>query len=99
MKDNGSAPDVQRAVAFFMQANLSRLLEKLREKYIELGRVGGQIILEDTTAGERREIAHLLGKAPYCETDIKVRLVEVYKSLRQIGFACGLPVLLQAFFP
>ena len=99
MKDNRSAPDVQRAVAFFTQANLSRLLEKLREKYIELGRVGGQITLEDATPGERREIASFLGKAPYRETDIKVRLVDVDRALRQSGFACELPDLLNAFFP
>src|SRR2546423_1605683 len=99
MKDNRSAPDVQRAVTFFMQANLSRLLEKLREKYIELGRVGGQITLEDTTPGERREIASFLGKAPYRETEIKVRLVDVDMALRQSGFACELPDLLNDFFP
>ena len=99
MKDNHGALDVQRAVAFFMQANLSRLLEKLREKYIELGRVGGQITLEDTTPGERREIASFLGKAPYRETEIKVRLVDVDRALRQSGFACKLPDLLNAFFP
>ena len=98
MKDNHGAPDVQRAVAFFTQANLSRLLERLREKYIELGRVGGQITLEDTTPGERREIASFLGKAPYRETDIKVRLVDVDRALRQSGFACELPDLLNAFF-
>src|SRR6266568_9810 len=98
MKDNHGAPDVQRAVAFFTQANFSRLLEKLREKYIELGRVGGQITLEDTTPGERREIASFLGKAPYRETDIKVRLVDVDRALRQSGFACELPDLLNAFF-
>ena len=99
MKDNHGAPYVQRAVAFFTQANLSRLLEKLREKYIELGRVGGQITLEDTTPGERREIASFLGKAPYRETEIKVRLVDVDRALRQSGFACELPDLLNAFFP
>src|SRR6266852_7311800 len=99
MKDNRSAQDVQRAVAFFTQANLSRLLEKLREKYIELGRVGGQITLEDATPGERREISSFLVKAPYRETDIKVRLVDVDRALRQSGFACELPDLLNAFFP
>src|SRR2546421_2290410 len=99
MKDNHGELDVQRAVAFFTQANLSRLLEKLREKYIELGRIGGQITLEDTTPGERREIASFLGKAPYRETEIKVRLVDVDRALRQSGFACELPDLLNAFFP
>src|SRR5437763_5099962 len=99
MKDNHGAPDVQRAVAFFMQANLSRLLEKLRERYIELGRVGGQILLEDSTPSERRDIASFLGKPPYREATIKVRLVDVDKALKQSGFACELPDLLNAFFP
>ena len=99
MKDNHRAPDVQKAVAFFQQANFSRLLEKLREKYIELGRVGGQITLEDTTPGERREIASFLGKAPYRETEIKVRLVDVDRALRQSGFDCELPDLINDFFP
>lgn len=99
MRDNHSTSDIQRAVAFFTQANLTRLMEKLRERYIELGRVGGQITLEDTTAGERREIASFLGKAPYRETYIKVRLVDVDSALRQSGFACELPELLNAFFP
>jgi uncharacterized protein (TIGR02679 family) len=99
MRDNHGAPDIQRAVTFFTQANLTRLLGKLRDKYIELGRVGGQITLEDTTPGERREIASFIGKAPYRETDIKVRLVDVDRALRLSGFACELPELLNAFFP
>ena len=99
MKDNHIAPNVERAVAFFTQAHLSRLLEKLRERYIELGRVGGQITLEDTTANERRNIASFLGKPPYRETDIKVRLIDFDRALRQSGFACELPDLLDAFFP
>ncbi|MHB8600702.1 MAG: TIGR02679 family protein [Ktedonobacteraceae bacterium] len=92
-------PNVQKAVAFFQQADYSRLLEKLREKYIALGQVGGQVVLEDSTAGERREIASFLGKPPYRDTTIKVRLVDVDKALQKSGFACTLPDVLTAFFP
>lgn len=99
MKDTHNSPNVQKAVDFFTQANLSPLLEKLRERYIELGRVGGQITLEDTTPGERRDIASFLGRPPYREADIKVRLSDIDKALRQSGFACELSELLDAFFP
>ena len=90
--------NVQKAVTFFTQANLSRLLAKLREKYIEIGRVGGQVILENTTPGERREIASFLAKPPFTGNSIKVKLVDVEKVL-QHSFQCTLPELLVAFFP
>ncbi len=96
---SSTSPNVQRAVHFFRQAHLSRLLSKLRERYIELGRVGGQVLLEDSTPEERRNIASLLGKPPYQETTLKVRLADVDKALRQSGFACELPDVLDAFFP
>src|SRR5512135_3672132 len=92
-------PNVQRAVAFFAQAGLSRLLTKLREKYIDVGQVGGQILLEDSTPSERREIASFLGKPPYRDANIKVRLTDIDNALQRSGFACTLPDLLTAFFP
>jgi uncharacterized protein (TIGR02679 family) len=92
-------PNVQKAVTFFQQAGLARLLTKLREKYVELGQVGGQVVLEDSTAGERREIASFLGKPPFRDITIKVRLVDVDKALQKSGFACTLPDVLTAFFP
>jgi uncharacterized protein (TIGR02679 family) len=90
--------NVQKAVIFFKQANLSRLLLKLREKYIEVGRVGGQVLLKDTTPGERREIASFLARPPYAESNLKVKLSDIEKAL-QHSFNCGLPELLVAFFP
>jgi uncharacterized protein (TIGR02679 family) len=90
--------NVQKAVTFFTQANLSRLLAKLREKYIEVGRVGGQVLLEDTTSIERREIASFLARPPYASNSPKVKLVDVEKVL-QHSFGCTLPDLLIAFFP
>jgi uncharacterized protein (TIGR02679 family) len=92
-------PNIQRAVTFFAQAGLSRLLTRLREKYIDVGQVGGQIILQDSMQSERREIASFLGKPPYRDTNIKVRLIDIDNALQHSGFACTLPDLLRAFFP
>jgi uncharacterized protein (TIGR02679 family) len=97
-KNAQNHPNAQRAATFFTQHGLSRLLAKLRDKYIEVG-VGGQIRLEDSTASERREIASFLGKPAYRDAAIKVRLVDVDTALRQSGFACTLPDLLSACFP
>jgi uncharacterized protein (TIGR02679 family) len=90
--------NVQKAVTFFTQANLHRLLAKLREKYIEIGRVGGQVFLENTTPGERREIASFLARPPYADSYLKIKLSDIEKAL-QHSFNCGLPELLTAFFP
>ncbi|HZT98749.1 MAG TPA: TIGR02679 family protein [Ktedonobacteraceae bacterium] len=94
-----TSPNVERAVTFFAQAGLSRLLTRLREKYIDVGQVGGQIILQDSTPSERREIASFLGKPPYRDANIRVRLIDIDKALQHSGFACTLPDLLHAFFP
>src|SRR5258708_3311310 len=91
-------PNVQKAVAVFTQAGVSRLLAKVREKYNEVGQVGGQIILQESTPGERREIASFLGKPPYAHSSLKVKLVDVEKTLKH-SFDCTLPELLSAFFP
>jgi uncharacterized protein (TIGR02679 family) len=90
--------NVQKAVSFFTEANLSRLLAQIREKYIEVGRVGGQVLLENTTQVERRDIASFLARPPYAESNLKVKLVDVEKAL-QHSFNCTLPELLTAFFP
>ncbi len=97
MTDLDTPPNVQKAVAFFRQADLARLLAKLREKYIELGQVGGQVLLEDSTPGERRNIASFLDKPSYANSSLKVKLVDVEKAL-QHSFDCTLPELLAAFF-
>ena len=90
--------NAQEAVEFFTQAGLSRLVDKLYEKYVEIGQVGGQIILQDSTVNERREIASFLGKPLYPNATIKVRSVDVEKALNH-SFNCTLPAMLRAFFP
>ena len=89
---------VGKAVAFFKQAGLSRLLNLLREKYLQMGYVGGQVILEASTPGERRNIASFLGKPPYPDASVKIKPTDVEKALRY-SFNCALPDVLNAFFP
>ncbi len=89
----------QRAVDFFIRAGLTRLLEKLRAKYIAEGQVRGQVVLEESSAAERREIASFLGRPPYRDSTIRVRLVEIDQALRNSGFACSLLDVLTAFRP
>jgi len=89
---------VGKAVAFFNQAGLSRLLNLLREKYLQMGYVGGQVMLKASTPGERRNIASFLGKPPYPEALVKIKLTDVEKALKY-SFNCTLPDVLTAFFP
>src|SRR5260370_2496555 len=91
--------NVQRAVDFFRKAGLERLLLKLREKYIELGVVGGQVQLKESALHERREIASFLERPPYRDTTIRVKLSDIDSALRRSRFGCSLPELLAAFFP
>lgn len=90
--------NAQRAAAFFNQPDLSRLAAQLYEKYIAESQVRGQIILQDCTTGERREIASFLGKPLYADGNIRVKLVDVEKALHH-SFDCTLPDLLRACFP
>ena len=98
MTDQNTNPNIQKAITFFTQAGLSRLLVKLRQRYIELGQVGGQVLLADSTPDERRNIASFLSKPPYPDTSLKVRSADVEKAISH-SFGCTLPDLLEAFFP
>ncbi len=83
---------------FFHRPGLSRLISILYEKYIEESQVRGQIILQDCTADERREIASFLGKPLYADLNIRVKLADVEKALLH-SFNCTLLDLLRAYFP
>ena len=99
LSENASDTNVQKAVAFCIQTGLTRLLSRMRQKYIEVGQVGGQIVLNDSTALERREISSLLGKPPYpAEKPLRVRLID-FEAALQHSFGCELPALLSAAFP
>jgi uncharacterized protein (TIGR02679 family) len=88
----------KKAAEFFTRPGLSRLAVRLYEKYIEVGQVGGQVILMDATVDERRDIASFLGKPLYPDTRLKVRLKDVEKALEH-SFRCTLPDMLRAYFP
>jgi uncharacterized protein (TIGR02679 family) len=92
-------PGTQKALTFFTQAGLTRLLEKIRAKYIAEGQIRGQIVLEEVTPGERREIASFLGRPPYRDAIIRIRLVEMDQALRTSGFACTLLDVIAALHP
>src|SRR5436305_231375 len=98
VNDQTARQSAQRAAQFFDQAGLSRLVTKLYEKYIEVGQVGGQIVLQHCTAHERRDIASFLGKALSTNTTVKLRLADIEKAL-QHSFQCTLPDMLRASFP
>lgn len=90
--------NAHRAATFFNRPGLTRLVEQLYEKYVEESQVRGQIILQDCSADERREIASFLGKLLYDESTIRVRPTDVEKALLH-SFNCTLPDMLRASFP
>jgi len=90
--------NAQKAVEFFNRAGLSRLVDKLYEKYIEVGQVGGQITMQNCAINERREIASFLGKPLYPDTTIRVRLADIERVLQR-SFNCSLPDVLRACYP
>jgi uncharacterized protein (TIGR02679 family) len=94
-------PSIQtrRAVDFFKQAGLTRIVQLLRAKYLERGAISGQITVHESSPEERRNLASFLGKTPYPETEIRLKLRDIDNALQQSGFACTLPELLTAFFP
>ena len=99
MSESTIVQNLQQAIAFCRGAGLTRLLSEMRQKYIELGQVGGIVVLKDSTPLERREIASFLSKPPYPpEKPLRVRLVDFEKALLH-SFGCDLPALLTAFFP
>jgi uncharacterized protein (TIGR02679 family) len=97
--EHDSNPNIQQAVEFFRHPDRIRLLEALYQKYITLGRIGGQVTLRDCRLEERREIASFLNKAFPPQTAITVRLSDFQQALAASNFACDLPELLVALFP
>ena len=91
--------NARKAVDFFTRAGLTRLLERLRAKYISEGEVRGQVVLDEATPAERRELASFLNKPAYRDATIRVKLLEIDQALRHSGFACTLVDVITAFRP
>lgn len=94
-----NALSLQKAILFFKQPAWTRLTEALYKKYIEYGRIGGQVVLQQCTSEEQREIARFLGRPLPSATDLSVRLTDFQQALTKSSFACDLPILLLALFP
>ena len=97
--DHTTNQNLQKATALFQQPGFIRLLTQIRQKYIELGQVGGIVILRDATDLERRDIASFLGKPPYAaDKPLRIKLIDFENALLH-SFGCNLPALLTAAFP
>lgn len=94
-----SSDNVQRAAEFFRQTAWACLLDRLYEKYMALGRIGGLVVLHDASLEERREIASFLKKRMVAQGDVTIRLADFQQALTSSAFACALPELLRALYP
>ena len=92
------SPDLQKASAFFQQPAWVRLLEAIYKKYMDRG-ISGQVVLDQCTREEQREIARFLQRSLPATDRLSVRLADFQAALEQSSFACSLPDLLQALFP
>lgn len=98
MESNLSITHLQKTLAYFNEASLSRLLKELRQKYIRQGSVSGTITLNDATWAERSFIAELLGKPLPRSSSCRISLRDFDAALQRSGFHCTLVELLSAFF-
>ena len=78
----------------FLQEGYRRMFDQVRRKWESIGRVGGQIRLEQVTDEERRRISGLLWDS--CQTGgvAVIRLVDLDKVLRESRWEVGLEELL-----
>ncbi|GCE17144.1 TIGR02679 family protein [Dictyobacter kobayashii] len=93
------AQSVRQMVTFFQRPAFQRLLQMLRQKYVERGAIEGQVVLTASLPEERREIASFLGKPLYATDTMRIKLRDVEAALRQSRFQCSLVDVLQAMFP
>lgn len=92
-------PGAGPAAAYFRQKPLERVLAGLRQRYEELGRVGGTLWLADPTRAELEALRDFLGKPPrVAGGQVRLALADFDRQLRASRFACGLPDLLGAYF-
>ena len=97
-RQHESSPNPQKAIAFFQQPVWVRLLEAVYKKYMDRG-ISGQVVLDQCTREEQREIARFLQRSLPITNRLSVRLADFQEALEQSSFACSLPELLQMLFP
>jgi hypothetical protein len=98
LKDEQSS-HIQRAVQFFSDAGLVRLLLSLKQKFIAKSGLVGSITISDSADNEREFLSGILNKHFAKGEAIKIPLATFDDALRKSGFRCSLQELLSAFFP
>lgn len=95
--------NLQRAAAFFQQAEWTRLLEAIYHTYIANGAARGYARLEAPTHEEKQAVARFLQKrftGAFAGTDkLSVSLADFQKALDASAFACEIGDLLKALYP
>jgi|GEM_PF-1565283 len=77
--------DVNKELADYLKSKkgLTRLMTKLKEKYISLSRPSGTVVLNNLTEIESIDISNLLGKRIYKEDDLKTSFKEITKKINE----------------
>ena len=68
------------------KVGLNRLLIKLKDKYISLGRYSGTVELEKITPQEAEDLSNFLGRTIKPNTKIKISYREIEKKLQQTKY-------------
>lgn len=88
------------AAAYLRQRPFGRVLALLRQRLIQLGRVGGKIRLPDPTPEELKALRAFVDPALKCRGDgsLLLPLQQVEDALRASRFGCSLRAALEAYF-
>ena len=75
----------QEAVEFFRSTPVyDRLLHAVKERYVQLGRIGGTVTLRNLSGQDQQDLAAFLGKSFLREEQVKIALQDFLKAF-QIG--------------
>lgn len=77
--------NISKELATYLKTKkgLTRLMNKLKEKYIALSHFGGTIIINNITEEESTDISNLLGKRIKKEDNLKTSFKEITKKINQ----------------
>ena len=80
---------INRDLAHYLKSKhgFNRLFEKLKEKYISLGRYSGSVKIECVTEEESIDIGNLLGKRIEVGSTLKISFAEITKKIEQGKFS------------
>lgn len=77
--------NINKELAAYLKTKkgLTRLMNKLKEKYISLSRPSGTVIINNLTEEESTDISNLLGKRIKKEDNLKTSFKEITKKINQ----------------